>query len=69
LFAIKFTITQKGSVRMYINNDQDSSNGNDFGLRNIRIVRVESGAGSMSVPAEQSKLRVYTGPRPAITYP
>jgi hypothetical protein len=68
-FSIDFTITEKGSVRMYIRNDQDSGNGNDFGLRDIRIVRLNSGAGSMSVPAEESELPVYTGPRPEIKYP
>lgn len=69
VFSIVFTITQKGPVRMYITNDQDSSNGNDFGLRNIRIVRLNGGAGSMSAPAEESELPVYTGPRPEIKYP
>ncbi|SCW74584.1 MULTISPECIES: hypothetical protein [unclassified Pseudomonas] len=69
VFSIVFTIIERGMVRMYINNDQDGSNGNDFGIRDIRIVRLNSGAGSMSTPAEESDLPVYTGPRPEIKYP
>ena len=69
VFSIVFTIIERGTVRMYINNDQDGSNGNDFGIRNIRIVRLNSGAGSMSAPAQESDLPVYTGPRPEIKYP
>ncbi|WP_417696131.1 hypothetical protein [Pseudomonas sp.] len=69
VFSIVFTIIERGMVRMYINNDQDGSNGNDFGIRDIRIVRLNSGAGSMSAPAQESDLPVYTGPRPEIKYP
>ena len=68
LFLNAFTITQRQVARLYISNFQDGSNGNDFGIRNIKVVRLDSG-GIMSTPAEEPQLPVYTGPLPDLDYP
>jgi hypothetical protein len=69
LFLNAFTITQRQVARMYVSNFQDGSNGNDFGIRNIRVVRLNSGGGLMSAPEVESELPVYTGPLPELEYP
>jgi hypothetical protein len=69
LFLNAFTITQRQVARMYVSNFQDGSNGNDFGIRNIKVVRLNSGGGLMSAPEVESELPVYTGPLPELEYP
>ncbi|MFJ2712127.1 hypothetical protein ACIOZM_14730 [Pseudomonas sp. NPDC087346] len=69
LFLNAFTITQRQVARMYISNFQDGSYGNDFGIRNINIVRVNSVGGLMSAPEAEPELPVYTEPLPDLKYP
>jgi len=69
LFLNAFTITQRQVARLYISNFQDGSNGNDFGIRNIRVVRLNSGSGVMSTPVVGPEAPIYTGPLPDLVYP
>ncbi|MHA3736501.1 hypothetical protein ACXR0M_12590 [Pseudomonas sp. Eth.TT006] len=71
LFLNAFTLTQKQTVRLYVSNFQDGSNGNDFGIRNIRVERVSTDGGIMSASASESEseLQIYEGPVPKFDYP
>lgn len=69
LFLNAFTVTELQTVRLYISNFQDSSDGNDFGIRNISVVRVNTGGGIMSAPEPEPELPKYEGPVPEIVYP
>lgn len=69
LFLQAFTITEPRTVRLYISNFQDGSFGNDFGIRNINVVRLDSGGGIMSAPAPDPELPLYTGAVPELDYP
>ncbi|MFM9380758.1 hypothetical protein [Pseudomonas sp. UV AK001] len=69
LFLNAFTITQRQVARLYVSNFQDGSNGNDFGIRNIRVVRLDSGGGVMSAPVVGPEAPIYTGPLPDLVYP
>ena len=69
LFLNAFTVTEPQTVRLYISNFQDSSDGNDFGIRNISVVRVNTGGGIMSAPEPEPELPKYEGPVPEIVYP
>lgn len=70
LFLNAFTITERQVARLYITNSQDGSNGNDFGIKNIQVVRLNTEAeGVMSAPEADPELPIYTGPLPALEYP
>lgn len=69
LFLNAFTITQRQVARLYVSNFQDGSNGNDFGIRNIRVVRLDSGGGVMSTPVVGPEAPIYTRPLPDLVYP
>lgn len=64
-----FIIPERRIARLYITNFQDSSHGNDFGIRNIRVVKLEVG-GIMSAPQTLPQAPLYEGPSlPDIEYP
>ena len=65
-FLLKFNVTARQVVRLYINNWQDGSHGNDFGIRNIRVVRNFDTSGIQETPNEAP---LYTGPLPDIVLP
>lgn len=69
LFLKAFTITTQQTARLYISNYQDGSNGNDFGLRNIKVEQLNSSGGVMSASAAKLELPLYTGPVLSIAYP
>ncbi|WP_336355345.1 hypothetical protein [Pseudomonas granadensis] len=70
LFRNVFTITERQVARLYITNSRDGSHGNDFGIRNIKVVRLNTEAGGlMSAPEADPELPVYTGPVPCPVYP
>ncbi|UVM51677.1 hypothetical protein LOY38_06440 [Pseudomonas sp. B21-015] len=58
--SIRLTITQKQTRRLYLNNRQNISNGNDFGIRNVRITRIENGGAMSNVPTA-SQAPQYNG--------
>ncbi|MFJ2282361.1 hypothetical protein ACIOUG_14590 [Pseudomonas sp. NPDC087803] len=69
LFLKTFTITTQQTARLYISNYQDGSNGNDFGLRNIKVEQLNSSGGIMSAFAAEPELPLYTGEKLPIEYP
>ncbi|MCF5703161.1 hypothetical protein [Pseudomonas syringae] len=70
LFLNAFTITERQEARLYITNSQDGSHGNDFGIRNIKVMRVNTQAGGlMSAPEADPELAVYTGQVPCPALP
>jgi hypothetical protein len=66
-FRIIFNVPGHQFIRLYINNHQDGSNGNDFGIRNIRVVRDSGGGGGVMETINEAPL--YTGPLPEIELP
>ncbi|MHC8337816.1 Ig-like domain-containing protein [Pseudomonas sp. HLT2-19-2] len=61
-FRMIFTITKRRVARLYISNFQSGSNGNDFGIRNIRVVRDSGGGGGISsAPEALNEAPPYNG--------
>ncbi|WP_064118290.1 hypothetical protein [Pseudomonas fluorescens] len=58
-FLLNINVPARRIVRFYIQNHQDNGHGNDFGIRNISVVRNDGGGGIME-SLEEAPL--YSGP-------
>lgn len=66
---LTLTVTARKRIRLYINNRQDGSNGNDYVIERIWVLLMSGGGDLMSVPPQYNELPPYEGPLRQIDMP
>ncbi|MHC8402574.1 hypothetical protein ACYZTX_24790 [Pseudomonas sp. MDT1-17] len=67
---LNLTVTTRQRRRLYVNNFQDGSNGNDYVISQISVIRTSGGGGGiLTAPEEFHDLPPYEGPLPTIDMP
>lgn len=68
--TLNLTVSTRQTRRLYVNNYQDGSNGNDFVISQISVIRTSGGGGGiLTAPEELNELPPYEGPLPMIDMP
>lgn len=67
---LNLTVHTRQTRRLYVNNYQDGSNGNDFVISQISVIRTSGGGGGIfTAPEEFDELPPYEAPLPTIDIP